>query len=168
MVGSLFQTVSEFHPTELYILSKLEYDGITLGNHEFDFGPESLGRMIASSIFHGFRPNLLLANIKFSTLEEDDVLQHLYESGYIKPYRIVEKKGIKFGLFGIMGNRAGSLAMDYYPIEFPDAIETSKNVVSELQKQGADIIICLSHGGIYKKIIIGWEVTQSSQKRFQV
>ena len=63
MVGSLFQTISEFHPTELYILSKLQYDGIALGNHEFDFGPESLGRIIASSIFHGFTPNLLLSNI---------------------------------------------------------------------------------------------------------
>lgn len=74
------------------------YDAVTLGSHDFDFGPDALADFIEE--FHGPRPLFLSANIDFSgeprlqALVEDAGQHRIAESV------VVLKTGEKIGLIG--------------------------------------------------------------------
>jgi 5'-nucleotidase len=77
-------------------------------------------------------------------------LQHLTKEGVIRRYQVIERDGIRFGIFGLLGKEAlhytsGGAAT------FADPIETAKEMVTLLrEKEKVDLVICLSHGGLEK------------------
>ncbi len=73
---------------EVELINAMEYDCITLGNHEFDNGVEDLARRLAK-----IRCPVVCANYDFSKLEAGK---------YIKPYVILKKAGMRIGIIGLM------------------------------------------------------------------
>jgi 5'-nucleotidase len=68
----------------------------------------------------------------------------------IRRHVVIERGGIRFGIFGVLGKEA-----IFYTtggaVTFSDAIETAKVVAKILREtEKADVIICLSHGGVEK------------------
>ena len=68
----------------------------------------------------------------------------------IRRHLVIERGGIRFGLFGVLGKEA-----QFYTsggaVTFPDAIETAKEMVKLLREtEKVDVVICLSHGGVEK------------------
>ena len=67
----------------------------------------------------------------------------------VKDYTIIERNGIKIGVFGLMGKDAASNA-PMSEVKFTDAVENAKRVVNTLkQKEKVDLVICLSHSGTW-------------------
>ncbi|MFC2160021.1 bifunctional metallophosphatase/5'-nucleotidase [Acidobacteriota bacterium] len=153
LMGSLFHLMSREKAFELELMSAMGYDAITLGNHEFDLTPNGLARILEFAAGSGHIPPVLLSNMIFNPeSKEDDTLEALYNQNVIKPYRIFEKEGLKIGVFGLMGINAAEVAPFASPISFGDPIEEAKKMVSVLRdKEGADIIISLSHSGLNTK-----------------
>lgn len=159
-MGTLFHTVTREEGGELRLLGALGYDATTLGNHEFDFRPAGLAQMIAAAERAGDAPQvpILASNIGFSAESaDDDALEALYRSGRIQPYRVVEKGGLRFGLFGLMGRDAVEVSPLMAPVTFADPLATARDMVRLLREQErVDVVILLSHMGVSAQADGSW------------
>ena len=63
MAGALFQLLATTHAAELQMMQMLGYDGIAIGNHELDWGPNVLGEMISKADELGVTVPILASNI---------------------------------------------------------------------------------------------------------
>ncbi len=153
MMGTLFHTISRRSGTEFRLLSMLGYDVVTLGNHDFDFGPEGLLRILEAARQQQPLPAIVAANLEFdSTAAGDDGLEHFAQQGGIKPYVILEKNGLRIGIFGLLGNSAATVVRFAEPLSFADAKLTAKRIAGILRyDEKVDLIICLSHSGMHKR-----------------
>ena len=153
MMGSLFHLVSREQALELRLLKQMGYDVVSLGNHEFDLKPDGLARILAAAQANQGLPDLVLANARFSAdSDKDDTLAAAFEAGLVKPYRVLERGGLKIGVFGLLGKAAREVAPFASPVKFDDPIETAKKMVDLLRNQEkVDVVICLSHSGLSHK-----------------
>lgn len=158
-MGTLFHTLARETGSELQLLSELGYDAVTLGNHEFDFRPAGLAAMISAA--HQAKGDalvpLLASNMRFSAEDSgDDSLQAHAEAGRILPYRLIERGGIRFGVFGLLGNDAVAVSPMAAPLTFVDPLETARATVAKLREEGAEVVILLSHMGISQQDDNSW------------
>ena len=150
MMGSLFHMLSREHSFELRLLSMMGYDAATLGNHEFDLKPDGLARILRTAHSYGQIPPLVLSNAVFSQeSSKDDSLEKIFTRGIVKPYHMLEKAGLRIGIFGLMGKDAAEVAPFSSPVTFDDPIATAQKIVKTLREtEKADMVICLSHSGL--------------------
>ena len=149
--GTAFGAATRETGSELQLLFRMGYDATTFGNHEFDFGPEGLGTSIDVAVKAGRIPPIVVSNINLSkqdsTLAE---LQRLTRDGAIRSHLVIERGGIRFCVFGLLGNEA-AIYTSSGAASFSDPIETAKEMVTMLREsEKVDVIICLSHGGLRK------------------
>jgi 5'-nucleotidase len=151
-MGTPFGAATRETGGELQIMSLMGYDATTFGNHEFDLGPEGLGRSISVAAKAGRVPVVLASNTNFTAPHEPLAdLQRLNREGVIQSYLVIERGGIRFGLFGVIGKEAISVTVGAGAVQFDDAIETAKKVVKILRAtEKVDVVIALSHGGVVK------------------
>jgi len=148
LMGSFFHMLSREKAFELSLMDKMGYDAITLGNHEFDLKPDGLAQILNAAQQQDSLPAIVLSNMIFSQEDtRDDSLEQALSKGFIKTHIILEKNGIKFGVFGLMGRDAAEKAPFSSPVSFEDPITAAQKMV-EILKNKADIIICLSHSGL--------------------
>jgi len=150
-MGTAFAAASREIGGELKLMAKMGYDATTFGNHEFDLGPDGLGQAISVAAKAGSVPVVLPSN---TSLAGDDPtladLKRLAQDGVLRRHLVIERGGIRFGLFGVLGKEA-----QFYTsggaASFADALETAKELVKVLRDtEKADVVICLSHGGVEK------------------
>ncbi|MBN1144401.1 MAG: bifunctional metallophosphatase/5'-nucleotidase [Bacteroidales bacterium] len=158
LMGTLFHAMEQTTGFQLPLMKKMGYDVVCLGNHEFDFGPGTLAAIIQKSMDNGTVPLLTLSNITFSEKDTaDDRLEALVDNGIVKPYQVIEKNGLKIGIFGLLGYVAINDAPLARPIVFADPIKTAKKIATLLrEKEKADLVICLSHSGLGKDDVGNW------------
>jgi 5'-nucleotidase len=132
-------------------MARMGYDATTFGNHEFDLGPDGLGKAIAVASKAGKIPAVLSSNSDFSANDATLTgLRQLSKAGLIRRYLVIERGGIRFGLFGVLGKEAQIYTMGG-AVKFPDAIEAAKEMVTVLREtEKVDVVIALSHGGVEK------------------
>ncbi|EAZ91287.1 5'-nucleotidase (nt5) [Crocosphaera chwakensis CCY0110] len=137
---------------ELQLMGRMGYDATTFGNHEFDLGPDGLGKAITKAHSGGKIPAILAANTDITAQSERLLdLQRLAQEGVIKPYKIIERGGLRFGIFGIIGYDAFKYTADSEGIIFTDPIKTTQTLVQQLkQQEKVDVAIALSHGGLVR------------------
>ncbi len=150
LMGSLFHMVAREEALELGLMKEMGYDVVTLGNHEFDLMPHGLARILNSAHQKGGMPEIVFSNPIFHPEStEDDTLEESFKKRIVKPYIIKEIQGIRIGIFGILGKDAAEVSPFARPMKFRDPIETSREMVKTLrEKEKADLVICLSHGGL--------------------
>jgi 5'-nucleotidase/UDP-sugar diphosphatase len=149
-IGTAFGAAIRETGGELQLLSHMGCDVTTFGNHDFDLGPEALATSISVASKASRIPAMVASNTSFS---KDDAtlsdLQRLAKAGVIRRYTVIERGGMRFGVFGLMGKEAIVYTPGAGAITFPDAIETAKEMVAVLREtEKVDVIICLSHGGV--------------------
>lgn len=149
-MGSLFHMLIREEAFELRLLKAMGYDVVTLGNHEFDLMPAGLAAILKTAKAKGGMPQIVLANPIFD--RKQPVLSHLEdtfaETG-VKPYTILQRDGLKIGIFGLIGKDAVEVSPFAKPLTFRDPVETARDMVDVLRnKEKVDIVICLSHGGL--------------------
>lgn len=132
--GTPYYNLFEGYP-EIDFMNRMGYDAATLGNHEFDEGTQHLAERLKTAKFP-----VVCCNY---TINNPDL------AAQIKPYTIIERNGLKMGVFGVVLQLDGLLATEHImdTIHYIDAVEASREVVKELKKQNCDMIVCLSHLG---------------------
>ncbi|MDP2159291.1 MAG: metallophosphatase [Flavobacterium sp.] len=141
--GDSFQGTPYFNyfggELEFKLMSMMGYEATTIGNHEFDNGIDGL----AAQIPH--------ANFKFLSANYD--FKNTVLDGFVKPYHVFIKNGIRVGVFGLGVELAGLVDKKHYKeTVYNNPLEISQDMVSILKNQEkCDIIICLSHIGYQYK-----------------
>jgi 5'-nucleotidase len=150
LMGSLFHMIAREEAVELRLMKDMGYDALTLGNHEFDLKPKGLARILHSAAAKGGMPAIVFSNAIFSKeSDRDDALEEVFNQGMVKPYVVLERGGIKIGIFGLLGKDAAEKAPFASPVQFRDPIEISREMVKVLrEKEKVDVVICLSHSGL--------------------
>lgn len=114
-------------------INRLQYDAVTLGNHEFDNGIEALGEALAVC-----KVPVVVCNYDFSPFEIGK---------YVKPYTIVEKAGLKIGIIGVLCPLGSVLSGDTANrLPMLDMVSSVQKYADELRPQ-CDLVIVLSHIG---------------------
>jgi len=137
--GDIFQGTPYFNmfggELEFKLMSNMKYDASTLGNHDFDNGVDGLIEQLPNAKF-----SFLNCNYDFSKSKLKD---------YVKPYKIIEKNGIRIGILGIGIKLEGLVdKKNYGDIIYNDPISNANRVAEELKNQKqCDLVICLSHLG---------------------
>jgi 5'-nucleotidase/UDP-sugar diphosphatase len=150
-MGTAFSAATRETGGELHLMGKMGYDATTFGNHEFDLGPAGLGKSIGAAVKAGRIPALLATNTSFTgsdaTLAD---LQGLSSKGVIRRYTVIERGGLRFGIFGSLGKEA-MIYTSGGATTFADPITTAKEIVKTLREtENVDVVIALSHGGVEK------------------
>ncbi|HWR57414.1 MAG TPA: bifunctional UDP-sugar hydrolase/5'-nucleotidase, partial [Thermodesulfovibrionales bacterium] len=148
--GTLFHTVLPEKALEFKLMGVLGYDVITFGNHDFDFYPDGLAKMLRTVKARGRPyPEVVASNTEFSKDGAGDAeLKKAFHEFPVREYVVVERGGMKIGLFGLMGKDAAEDTPYAKPVIFADPVEASKRIVNILRKnEKVDVIICLSHSG---------------------
>ncbi len=149
-MGTAFGAATRELGAELQLMSKMGYDVVTIGNHEFDLGPDGLASSIIQAVKAQSVPTLVATN---TDLGADGPrlagLKKLAAKNVIRPYAVIERDGIRFGVIGLMGYDAAKYALDPGGVVFADPIETAKSTAGLLRtRKSVDVVIALSHGGV--------------------
>ena len=120
---------------EVKLMNHMKYDAATIGNHEFDFGIDNMVRLFKMAKFP-----ILCCNYDFSNTPLN---------GIVKPYTIIEKKGIKIGLIGVCPKLDGLVTKaNYGEIVYNDPIACANPIAKMLkEEEHCDLVIVLSHLG---------------------
>lgn len=147
-MGSLVQTLYASHAPELRALGAMGYDVATLGNHEFDYRQQGLADMLNAAKASGDPlPALVLAN--YRTPKDQSAGSALVKAMTDYPvtdYTVVERDGLRIGVFGLMGVDADASA-PMSGMAFEPIAAAARLAVARLEEAGVDYIICLSHSG---------------------
>jgi 5'-nucleotidase / UDP-sugar diphosphatase len=151
-MGTAFAAASREIGGELQVMSHMGYDATTFGNHEFDLGPDGLAKAIGVARKAGRIPVVLSANTDFTADDRTlDGLRELSRAGAIRRYTVIERGGIRFGVFGVLGKEAQFYTGGAGAVKFLDAVESARETVQVLRgAEKVDFVIALSHGGVAK------------------
>ena len=117
----------------------LGYDAITIGNHEFDFGPARLAQFVA---FERTGIPFLSANADFTG---EPLLQALRDNGRIADSTVVEKGGELIGIIGVSPPETPTISAPRN-VTFVDQVAAIINAEAErLTDAGVNKIIVSSH-----------------------
>ncbi len=116
------------------MMNKLGYDAMTVGNHEFDDGPEVLRGFMDAVNFP-----VLMSNADVS--REPLLAEKLPKSV------VIERGGEKLGLIGLTPEDTHELASPGPNISFSDPVAAVQGEVDKLTAMGVNKIIVLSHSG---------------------
>ena len=155
-MGTPFQTMIRSDSPELRIMGKMGYDVVTFGNHEYDYRAAGLADSLSAAQKSGDKlPQIVQSNVTFPTDQDGNItaslqkLKQAYGDYGVKDYTIIAQNGISVGIFGLIGEDAASNA-PMSEVKFPGYIENAQRVVKILkQQENVDLIICLSHCGIW-------------------
>ncbi len=151
-MGTLFHAINPTHAPELRAMGAMGFDFATFGNHEFDLRSDNLARMLNAARASGERlPALVASNHAISRdNERGRALAAAFESYPVLDYVVIERNGLRVGLFGLMGRDAGEDTAQPRDVAFPDAIDSARRVVDVLQRhENVDVVVALSHSGTW-------------------
>ena len=156
-MGTLFQSIYASDAPELRVMGQMGYDVVTLGNHEYDFRASGLADSLNVSKKSGEKlPQIVQANVSFPTDKNGKLTESLsnlkksMNDFGVKEYTIIERNGMKIGVFGLIGKDASDSA-PMAGVEFTNIVEKAKTVANTLkEKEKVDLIVCLSHSGVDK------------------
>ncbi len=141
--GDIFQGTPYFNyyggELEFKLMSMMQYDLATMGNHDFDNGID------------GFHAQLRHANFDFVSANYD--FKNTILDGIVKPYKIITKDGIKIGVFGLGVELDGLVDKKLYKeTVYNNPIEVAQSMTKKLKEdEKCDLVICLSHIGFKYK-----------------
>ncbi|MEW9920839.1 bifunctional UDP-sugar hydrolase/5'-nucleotidase [Marimonas sp. MJW-29] len=116
------------------MMNQMGYDAMTVGNHEFDDGPE---------VLRGF-----MDAVEFPVLMSNaDVSAEPLLSDAIQKSVVIERGGEKLGLIGLTPQDTDELASPGPNITFTDPVQAVQGEVDKLTEMGVNKIIVLSHSG---------------------
>ena len=142
--GSSYYTMFK-GDVETELMNQMNYDAVTIGNHEFDFGLDNMIRIFKLAKFP-----ILCSNYDFGDTELKDI---------VKPYITLKRQGVKIGVFALCPKLKGLVSeKNYLSLKYLDPAKVAQQMVDLLRGQEkCDLVICLSH--------LGWEVTDYSDDR---
>jgi 5'-nucleotidase len=141
--GDIFQGTPYFNyyggELEFKLMSMMQYDLATMGNHDFDNGIDSFYAQLPHAKF-----DFVSANYDFKNTVLNDI---------VKSYKIIIKDGIKIGVFGLGVQLDGLVDKKLYKeTVYNNPIEVAQDMTRILKEEKkCDLVICLSHLGFKYK-----------------
>ncbi len=124
-----------FHGEPMYkALSYMAPVAGTLGNHEYDWGMDVQKKMLSNAKYP-----ILVANVVNSKGQNP-----------YKPYMITKINGIKIGVIGLIAQDIPALVKkgNTADLKFLDPAETCLKYIPKMYKDGAEMIVAVSHCGV--------------------
>ncbi len=137
--GDVFQGTPYFNmfngELEYKLMSQMQYDATTIGNHDFDLGIENIKKQFVHAQFEMLNANYGLKNTPINDI--------------VKPYKIFDKNGIKVGVFGLGIELKGLVPQNLSgETTYHDPLMVAETISKILKKEKkCDYVICLSHLG---------------------
>jgi len=115
-------------------MNAMGYLAAALGNHEFDFGLDSLRKRLTEMKFP-----ILAANIAYKNTKKP--------VDFVRPYVLKEINGLSVGIIGLASLiTPQTTRLDYVRnFKFLPYDKTLKKIVPEVRSKGADLIILIGH-----------------------
>ncbi|XXM72040.1 bifunctional 2',3'-cyclic-nucleotide 2'-phosphodiesterase/3'-nucleotidase [Lysinibacillus sphaericus] len=139
----------ETHPV-YKAMNLLDYDAANIGNHEFNYGLDFLGKSLKGSNFPYVNANVYKADGDSDPANDEN---------YFNPYTILDKEVVdedgekhilKVGVIGFTPPQI--MQWDKANLEgkvmTKDIVETANKFVPQMKAEGADIIVAIPHSGI--------------------
>ncbi len=144
ITGTLYYTLFKGE-ADAAMMNQVCFDAFALGNHEFDGGDAGLKTFIDYLHASETCPStpILAANVK---PQVGTVLAPNAENEIIKPYVVKEFNGEKVGIIGIdIKSKTQNSSSPAPTTVFLDEITTAQAMIDELEAQGVNKIILLTH-----------------------
>ena len=121
---------------EIKAMSLMQYDAVTMGNHDFDAGLDNFTNMISQ---HASFP-VIICNYDFTNTS--------FENKNV-PYKVFRKGALKVGVLGVGIELKGLVEDELYgKVTYLDPVESANKAAGILRKkESCDLVICLSHLG---------------------
>ena len=154
-MGTLFQTVFATEAAELRSMGALGYDVTTFGNHEYDYRASGLANMLNAAVASG-EPVPSIVEVNYMPPREgeqgyDEISAAVWDSfeAYgVQDYTVIQRGGINYAVFGIMGFDSDKCApMSGMILEDPAA--AAQDTVDWIEEHVPEprVVVCLSHRG---------------------
>ena len=127
-------------------MNALGYDAMTVGNHEFDDGPEVLRGFVDAVDFP-----ILMSNA--------DVSGEPTLADAIQKSTVIEVGGERIGLIGLTPQDTDELASPGPNVIFTDPVDAVQHEVDAMTADGVDKIVVLSHSGYKTELDIAERTT---------
>lgn len=155
-MGTVVQSIFETDAAELRTLGAMGVEATTIGNHEFDFGPDGLANSLMTALNSGEKvPAMIISNLDLEATKAEpqsdarDALLAAFEAYDMKEYMMVQKGDVNVAIMAIYGIDALDCS-PFCELIFKDPVEGAKETVAKIQaNEDADIIVCLSHSGTW-------------------
>jgi len=117
------------------VMNAMDYDAMTIGNHEYNYGQGVLDKFISEAEFP-----VLSANVRTSDGGEK-----------YTPYVIEDVNGVKVGILGLttQGIPVWEKPENIEGLRFDDAVAVAQEYVPQMQEEGATVIVALAHSGTH-------------------
>jgi len=115
------------------------YDAVSLGNHDFDFGPDILAEFLSG---YSDAPPYVAANVDFSG---EPALQFFVDDGVIVPSTIVKERGELIGIIGLETPNLPFISSPRNVVVDSDLVNIVQAQVDALEANGVDKIILAGH-----------------------
>jgi 5'-nucleotidase len=137
--GDIFQGTPYFNfyggELEYKLMSRMGYDVVTLGNHDFDNGIDGIIKQLPHASFALVNCNYDFGNTALAAV--------------VRPFKILRRGSLKIGVLGV-GIELKGLVPDkcFAGIVYNDPVVHANRIAKELkQHHHCDLVICLSHLG---------------------
>jgi 5'-nucleotidase len=137
--GDVFQGTPWFDvyggKVDLELMTKMNYDAMAIGNHEFDRGPEGFAEAAQKAGFP-----FLASNYQVKDTPMNPFVQRLL---------VKEFNGFRVGIFGLGIQLDGVVPRDLYgDVRYRDPVAWARGMSNSLRRyHQCDYVICLSHLG---------------------
>ena len=141
--GDIFQGTPFFNfyggEPEFRLMSAMEYDCVTLGNHDFDNGAQGLAEQMKHARFSFVNSNYNLSDTPLHNK--------------VAPYKVFKRGGLKIGIYGLGVDLQGLVGEHLRKgVVYNDPLSTALKMEALLKTDfGCDLVICLSHLGFSYK-----------------
>ena len=142
VTGTLYYTLFEGE-ADAAVMNDVCFDAFVVGNHEFDRGDEGLKQFLDFLSDGSCNTPVLGANV---IPEVGTPLAPTSSTDYIKPYTIKEFDGERVGIIGIeIAQKTQNSSNPLDSTVFLDEATTAQQTIEELQADGINKIILLTH-----------------------
>jgi len=128
----------------LGMMSEAGYDLYVFGNHEFDKGSDVLAEALKGT--------------KFTTICSDLDVSASSLKSMCTPYVMKEIDGVKVGIFSLITEDLMEETAEKKVKLRGSNVEIAKEMIAALKKQGADVIVLVSHIGYKKDVALAKQV----------
>lgn len=130
----------------IMFLNDIGYDAITVGNHEFNLGPDNLAARLEGQ-------SVTIAGVDYATeaAAMPVVITNLDLSGVpelqarVQPSAIVNKAGVRIGIVGLITDTTRNISSPGPDVIFLDYVDSVQAEVDRLRNEGIRHIVLLSH-----------------------
>jgi 2',3'-cyclic-nucleotide 2'-phosphodiesterase (5'-nucleotidase family) len=148
--GDMFQGTAVSNMTEglavIEVMNLMDFDVMGIGNHEFDWGIETVLQYFDNDESNG-EADFPLLNANIYNKSDDSLLTVI--GGNVFESTMIEKNGVKVGIISYVGDVYNSISQDkvsdvYFDLNIEDSVSL---LASSLRDNGANLVVVNIHGG---------------------